>query len=69
MAKPEQTAPKTTKAKARIGKKAVVGYFSPELSQELHDIADTEGTRIQALLGESIDMLLKDRGRKPLNER
>jgi hypothetical protein len=69
MAKPQETAPKTTRAKARIGKKAVVGYFSPELSQQLHDIADTEDTRIQALLGESIDMLLVNRGRKPLNER
>lgn len=60
---------KSTRAKARIGKKAVVGYFSQELSSTLHDIADDEGTRIQALIGESIDMLLVDRGRKPLGER
>lgn len=60
---------KSTRAKARIGKKAVVGYFSQELSSALHEIADAEDTRIQSLLGESIDMLLVDRGRKPLGER
>ena len=62
-------APKSTKAKARIGKKAVVGYFSMELSQTLHAIAQQEDTRIQALLGESIDMLLTSRGQEPRRER
>jgi hypothetical protein len=60
---------KSTRAKARIGKKAVVGYFSQKLSASLHELADSEDTRIQALLGEAIDMLLEDRGRKPLGER
>lgn len=60
---------KGTRAKARIGKKAVVGYFSTDLSNSLHEIATAEDTRIQALLGEAIDMLLVDRGRKPLRER
>lgn len=62
-------APKQAKAKARIGKKAVVGYFSQELSETLHGIAEEEETRIQALLGEAIDMLLEDRGIRPMGER
>jgi len=62
-------APKSTKAKARIGKKAVVGYFSQEMSETLHAIAQQEKTRIQALLGESIDMLLTSRGHEPRRER
>ena len=50
------------RAKAREGKVAVVGYFSLELSTRLHTIKAQERTSIQALLGEAIDMLLKDRG-------
>ena len=59
----------TTRAKAREGKKAIVGYFSPAMSETMHDIARTEGTKIQALVGEGLDMLFADRGRTPLNER
>jgi hypothetical protein len=51
-----------TRAKAREGKVAVVGYFSPELSTRLHTIKAQERSSIQALLGEAIDMLLEDRG-------
>ena len=59
----------------REGKVPVGGYFSPELSRALHQIALDESlpgqprVKIQALIGEAIDMLLRDRGKSPLGER
>jgi hypothetical protein len=67
--KPATIAKTSTKAKAREGKKAVVGYFSPGLNQAMHDIAGREGTKIQALVGEAIDMLMVDRDMPPFKER
>jgi hypothetical protein len=60
---------KARRAKARIGKKAVVGYFSQDMSDTLHAIADSEGVTIQSLLGESLDMLLEQRGQHKRGER
>jgi len=51
------------------------GYFSPELSRALHQLALDESVpgkprvKIQALLGEAIDLLLRDRGKSPFGER
>lgn len=56
-------------AKAREGKKAVVGYFSPELSRAMRQLALDEGTSVQALLGEAIDMLMRARDKHPFAER
>ncbi|MGL4968349.1 MAG: ribbon-helix-helix domain-containing protein [Inquilinus sp.] len=56
-------------AKAREGKKAVVGYFSPELSRAMRQMALDEGTSVQALLGEAIDMLMRARDKHPFAER
>jgi hypothetical protein len=59
----------------REGKVPVGGYFSPELSRALHQIALDESVagqprvKIQALLGEAIDLLLRDRGKSPFGER
>ena len=59
----------------REGKVPVGGYFSPELSRALHQIALDESkpgqprVKIQALIGEAIDMLLRDRGKSPFGER
>ena len=59
----------------REGKVPVGGYFSPDLSRALHQIALDESVpgqsrvKIQALIGEAIDMLLRDRGRSPFGER
>ena len=59
----------TQRAKARVGKVAVMGYFSPELSIRLNVIKANERTSIQALLGEAIDMLLENRGYPAARER
>ena len=59
----------------REGKVPVGGYFSPELSRALHQLALDESepgkprVKIQALLGEAVDLLLRSRNRSPLGER
>jgi hypothetical protein len=57
------------RAKARDGKKAVVGYFSEELSRAMRRLALDEGSSVQALLGEAVDLLMRDRGKHPFGER
>jgi hypothetical protein len=59
----------STTAKAREGKKPVMGYFSPEVRRTLHQLALDEGTTIQALLGEALDLLMRARGKHPFGER
>lgn len=58
-----------SRAKAREGKKAVVGYFSEELSRAMRMLALDEGSSVQALLGEAIDLLMRDRGKHPFGEK
>lgn len=54
---------------ARIGKKAVGGYFSPQLSQALNILALEQNTTLQGLLGEAIDDLMRKYGKHPFGER
>jgi hypothetical protein len=56
-------------AKAREGKKLVGGYFSPSVRRGIHQLALDEGTTIQALLGEALDLLQRNRGKHPFGER
>ena len=58
-----------TRAKARIGKRAIVGYFSPELSRTLNGVANDRDTTLQAILGEAIDLWLRENGKHPFGER
>ena len=60
---------KSTVTPGRVGKKAVVGHFSPALSRRLGQIAWDNETTIQALLGEAIDLLLPKYGFPPAGER
>jgi len=55
--------------KHRQGKKALIAYFSPSVSKALRQLALDEDTTMQALLGESIDLLMRDRGKHPFGER
>ena len=59
----------STKAKAREGKKAIVGYFSADMSRQLRMMAVEEETTVQALVGEALDLLLRARGKRPFGER
>lgn len=63
------TPPVSGKAPARIGKKAVSGYFTPELSRAIHLLALEQDTSLQALLGEALDDLLRKYGKHPFGER
>lgn len=62
-------AEKPHRASSRTGKKAIVGYFSEELSREFYVLAIKEGKTMQSLLGEAIDDLLRARGKNPFGER
>jgi hypothetical protein len=57
------------RAKAREGKRALVGYFSPELSRTLNVAATERDTTLQAILGEAIDLWLRENGKHPFGER
>ncbi len=46
---------------ARQGTKHVGGYFLPEVSKQLRQIALDEETSVQQLLGEALDMLFQSR--------
>lgn len=65
-----QEAPrKSTRAKARENKRAVVGYFSPELQRTLNIMATERDSTLQAILGEAIDLWLRQEGKHPFGER
>jgi hypothetical protein len=59
----------------REGKVPVGGYFSPELSKALHQMALDESVpgqprkRVQALIGEALDLLMQSRGKHAFGER
>lgn len=61
--------PASAKAPARIGKKAVSGYFSLEMSRGLHLLALEQGASLQALMGEAFDDLMRKYGKHPFGER
>ncbi len=63
------TRPASTRARARVGKHAVVGYYSPELSTTLNVMAAERRTTVQAILGEAIDLWLRENGKHPFGER
>ena len=67
-AQPADT-PKKEDKNSRTGKKAVAGYFSPELSRALNILRIEQDKSLQALLGEAIDDLLRKYGKHPFGER
>jgi hypothetical protein len=75
-AKVEPSAPPPTtegvvpvRSAARQGKKAVSAYFSPEVSRGLNVLAAENETTLQALMGEAIDLLMRQYGKHPFGER
>jgi len=53
----------------RAGKKMVGGHFSAELSRSINILAAEQGTTVQALVGEALDLLMRHYGKHPLGER
>jgi hypothetical protein len=56
-------------AKARIGKTMVAGYFSPEMARAVKLLAVERGVTVQALIGEGLDLVLRQAGKHPMGER
>jgi hypothetical protein len=61
--------PAPSKAASRQGKKAISGYFSPEMSRALHIVALEQGSSLQAVMGEAFDDLMRKYGKHPFGER
>lgn len=57
------------KKTGREGKKALIAYFSPEVSKTLGRLAIDEDTTMQSLIGEAIDLLMENRGKHRFGER
>jgi hypothetical protein len=53
----------------RAGKIMVGGHFSAELSRAVKVLAAEQGTTVQALVGEALDLLLRHHGKHPFGER
>ncbi len=53
----------------RKARKATTVYFPPEVSKGLKTLALKEDTTLQALVGEAIDLLMRDRGLHPFGAR
>lgn len=58
-----------SRAKARIGKRALAGYFSPELVRAVNIEATQRDTTVQAILGEALDLWFRENGKHPFGER
>ena len=59
----------STRPAGRQGKKAISGYFSPEVSRGLHLLALEQESNLQALMGEAFDDLMRKYGKHPFGER
>ena len=51
---------------SRVGRKAISGYFSPEMSLALHTCARRNGLNLQALMAEAFDDVLRKYGESPM---
>lgn len=51
---------------SRVGRKAISGYFSPEMSLALHTRARRNGVNLQALMAEAFDDVLRKYGESPI---
>jgi hypothetical protein len=56
----------TAIAQSRIGRKAISGYFAPELSLALHHCARKNDISLQALMAEAFNDVLRKYGESPV---
>jgi len=68
-AAPPATHPNGKRGGGREGKKALIAYFSPDVSKTLGRLAIDEDTTMQGLIGEAIDLLMDSRGKHRFGER
>jgi hypothetical protein len=60
--------PAPGKVPARTGRKAITGYFSPELSFAVHMTARKHGRTLQDVMGEALNDWLRKMGESPVGE-
>jgi hypothetical protein len=58
----------STQPPSRVGRKAISGYFSPEMSLALHTCARRNGVSLQALMAEAFDDVLRKYGESPIGK-
>jgi hypothetical protein len=58
----------TTAPPSRQGKKAMTGYFSPELSFAMHTTARRHGLSLQDAMGEALNDWLRKMGESPVGK-
>lgn len=56
----------STPPPSRVGRKAISGYFSPEMSLALHTCARRNGVNLQTLMAEAFDDVLRKYGESPI---
>lgn len=52
-----------SKANSRTGKKAISGFFEPEVSRQLKALAAIEGRTVQGMIGEALNLLFEKYGK------
>lgn len=58
----------TPRSHRRAGRKAIAGYFSPEMSLAMHVCARKHGLSLQDLMAEAFDDVLRKYGQSPVGE-
>lgn len=61
-------APAQTVPPSRVGRKAISGYFSPEMSLAMHMCARRQGMSLQDLMAEAFNNVLRKYGESPIGE-
>lgn len=56
------------RSNSRLGRKAIAGYFSPEMSLAMHVCARKHGLSLQELMAEAFDDVLRKYGQSPVGE-
>jgi hypothetical protein len=56
------------RSNSRFGRKAIAGYFSPEMSLAMHVCARKHGLSLQELMTEAFDDVLRKYGQSPVGE-
>ena len=62
----EPTAETPPTPPSRVGRKAISGYFPPELSLAMHTCARRNGLSLQDLMAEAFDDVLRKYGESPI---
>lgn len=55
-------APASTRATARIGKKAISGFYDPAVAKQLKILAVNQDRTTQAMIGEALNLLFEKYG-------